>query len=84
MDGTIDVENNTIYCCREQDILKSLRMETLVNFNGNNKKMIPKKRFSCVDDYDILKTLKEDTLIISHLFNCTALSECYWNWMRYM
>lgn len=79
MDGTIDVENNTIYCCREQDILKSLRMETLVNFNGNNKKMIPKKRFSCVDDYDILKTLKEDTLIISHLFNCTALSECYWN-----
>ena len=73
------IENNSsdIYCVRQQDINKPLRMENLLNKKFNKMK-IKRNRFSNVDD---IKSLNYDdnNLIISHLYNVVQISKCYWN-----
>ena len=72
------LQNSTnIYCTRHTDIKNSLRMEKILNINCP-KTTISKKQFRNKTDYKFLRE-SDHNLFISHLYNNTAISKCFWN-----
>ena len=66
-----------IYCTRNTDIKNNLRMEKIFNINCQ-KTTISKKQFRNKTDYKLLRE-SDHNLFISHLYNNTAISKCFWN-----
>lgn len=70
--------NYTCYCMRNADINNKLRSEILFN-KPLQKLSTPVKQFSNKDSYSDFITIEDNDLLISHLFNSTKISLCYWN-----
>jgi hypothetical protein len=71
-------DNYTCYYTRNADMENPLRSEKI--FNKNLSKLsLPIKQFSDKSSYIKLTTFREQDLLISHLYNNTKISSCYWN-----
>ena len=72
--------SNNQYFIRQNDITNPLKMESLLELKNKNKKTLNSRFFKNLEDYNELKGYKNEHLLtITHLYNSTAISECFWN-----
>ena len=65
---------------RQNDIDTPLRMEDVLELESKNKRTLTTRFFKNMSDYNELKTQhNEHMLTVTHLYNCTAISQCSWN-----
>lgn len=72
-------KEETVYYLRRQDIDKPLRMERILELKPTNKFMLHQRSFRNYNDFDELKAKSENTIILTDLYNNTAISNCFWN-----
>ena len=73
-------QSNNQYFIRKNDIINPLRMEGVLELKNKNKKILNTRLFKNLDDYNELKGYKEEHLLtITHLYNSTSISKCFWN-----
>ena len=68
------------YYIRRQDIDTKLKMDSLLDLKAENKVCLNNRSFRNINDYNELKAMSNEHLLtVTHLYNCTAISQCCWN-----